>query len=375
MWFAVVLPALLLNYFGQGALLLAKPETAESPFFHMVPHWALLPLVLLSACATIIASQAVISGAFSLTRQATLLGFWPRVQILHTSVKEIGQIYVPSINWILMLATIGLVLGFRSSSNLAAAYGIAVTTTMVITTLLAFIVARNRWGWPLAAAVSATAVLLAIDLTFFGANLVKVAHGGWFPLLVAGGIFVLMTTWKRGRELLGERIKTQLVPLEDFFEIMRIERPARVPGSAVFMTSNPEGTPPALMHNFHHNRVVHEQVILLTLVTEEVARVDESERVQVEDLGEGFVRIIAHFGFIEIPDIPELLAREDTPTPPLQFTSFFLGRETVLAKGEHEMAPWRQRLFGFMSRASLGATAFFNVPSDRVMEVGSQIEL
>ena len=373
MWFAVVLPALVLNYFGQGALLISDPSAAHNPFFRMVPHWALLPL--LSTLATIIASQAVISGAFSLTRQATMLGYWPRVQILHTSAKEIGQIYVPSINWILMLATIGLVLGFETSSNLAAAYGIAVTTTMVITSLLAYIVARHDWGWKLWTAGGLTALFLTVDVTFFGANIVKVAQGGWFPLLIASGVFVLMTTWKRGRELLGERIKSQIVPLSDFFELMRIERPARVPGSAVFMTSNPEGAPPALMHNFHHNRVVHEQVILLTLVTEEVARVDDDKRVQVEDLGEGFVRIIAYFGFMETPDIPELLAREDTPTPPLQFTTFFLGRETVLARAEHEMAAWRQRLFGFLSRTSLGATAFFNVPADRVMEVGSQIEL
>ena len=374
-WFVLVLPALLLNYFGQGALLLVHPEAIKNPFYLMAPRWALYPLVIMATMATIIASQAVISGAFSLTRQATMLGFWPRVQIQHTSAKEIGQIYVPSINWVLMLATIGLVLGFKSSTNLAAAYGIAVTTTMVITTALAYIVARHVWGWKLWTSVSLTVFFLVIDLAFFGANLIKVEQGGWFPLMVAGGVFLLMTTWQKGRQVLGAQIREKIVPLDDFFELMRIERPHRAPGSAVFMTSNPAGTPPALLHNFQHNRVVHEQVMLLTIVTEEVSHVDDADRVSVEELPEGFVRIIAHYGFMEDPDLVALILREDTPTPPIQHTTFFLGRETLLAEGRHGMSRWREQIFAYMSRNALRATAFFNVPPERVMELGSQVEM
>ncbi len=325
--------------------------------------------------ATIIASQAVITGAYSLTRQAMMLGFWPRVEIQHTSSREIGQIYVPSINWFLMLATIGLVLGFKSASNLAAAYGIAVTTTMVITTLLAYQVARQRWGWSKLAALSLTLGLLVIDLSFFGANAVKIAHGGWFPLVVAAGVFVVMTTWKKGRTLLGERIRAQIVPLADFFEVIRVERPARVPGTAVFMTSNAEGTPPAMMLNFLHNRVVHQRVVLLTVMTTEQARVMPDERIEIEELPEGFVRVLARYGFTEQPDIPALLEEHDIPGWSLEHTTFFLGRETVLATNGGGMAHWRDQLFGFMSRNSQRAATFFNVPPDRVVELGSQIAL
>lgn len=374
-WFVLVLPALVLNYFGQGALLLDNPSAASNPFYLAAPSWALYPLIALSTAATIIASQAVISGAFSLTRQATMLGFWPRVGIEHTSAKEIGQIYVPSINWALMLSTIALVLSFRSSSNLAAAYGIAVTTTMFITTLLAFMVARRRWGWSLLVVGALTLLFLIADGAFLGANLVKISHGGWFPLVVAAAIFTLMTTWRTGRALLGARVMAEVVPIEDFFELLRVERILRVPGTAVYMTSNPQGTPPALMLNFQHHRAVHEKVVLLTVVTEEVPRVDASERVQVEPLPEGFVRVVAHYGFMESPDVPLLLARKDTPTPPLQYTTFFLGRETLLAESGRGMSRWRKELFSFMSRNAQRAIAFFNVPPDRVVEVGAQIEL
>jgi len=280
-WFSVVLPALLLNYFGQGALLLRHPETVSNPFYQMAPTWALIPLLVLATCATVIASQAVISGAFSLTRQAAMLGYWPRVRILHTSAHEIGQIYVPLINWGLMVATISLVLGFGSSSNLAAAYGIAVTTTMVITTILAYEIARHRWGWSVPAAGGLTALFLMIDLSFFGANLFKIEQGGWLPLVIAAAVFIVMTTWKKGRELLGRNIRERLVPLEDFFEIMRIGPMTRVPGTAVFMTSSPNGTPPALMQLFLHSHAIHDQVILLTITIEESARVPESERLTV----------------------------------------------------------------------------------------------
>ncbi len=374
-WFAFVGPALILNYFGQGALLLSDPSAAENPFYRMVPSWALYPTVALATAATIIASQAVISGAFSLTRQATMLGYWPRVTIRHTSAHEIGQIYVPSINWLLMAATIGLVIGFDSSTSLAAAYGIAVTATMVITTLLAFVVARYRWGWPAPIAVGITLVLLVVDLAFFGANIVKFADGGWFPIAAGLLVFLLMATWKKGRAVLARRAVEQLVPLEDFFEVMRIELPARVPGTAIFMTSTPAGTPPALIHNFQHNRVVHEQVLLLTVVTEESSNVAEKDRVTVERLDHGFTRLIARYGFMETPDIPKLLARSDVPAHIPSHTTFFLGRETLLAEGKHGLMPWRGRLFAAMARNAIQATVFFRVPADRVMEVGAQVEL
>jgi KUP system potassium uptake protein len=372
-WLVVAGPALLLNYFGQGALLIGDPKAVENPFFLSAPRWALYPLVVLSVFAAVIASQAVISGAFSLTRQATMLGFWPRVEVQHTSAREIGQIYVPTINWMLMLAAIALVLGFRTSSNLAAAYGIAVTTTMVITTLLAYVVARHQWGWSRFTALSLTSVFVAIDLSFFGANALKIAHGGWFPLLVGGAIFLLMTTWKKGRELLGQRIMAQVIPLEDFWELLRVEFPARVPGTAVFMTSNAEGTPPALMQNFHLNRVVHQEVILLTVTTTEEPRVNAAERVSVQVLEQGFKRVVARYGFLEHPDVPALLLRHDITKWPVEHCTFFLGRETVLPAAHGGMARWRQHLFSFMTRNSQRAATFFNVPPDRVMEIGSQI--
>lgn len=373
-WFALVLPALLLNYFGQGALLMRDPTAVSNPFYRMAPEWALYPLILLSTAATIIASQAVISGAFSLTRQATMLGFWPRTRIEHTSAQEMGQIYVPSVNWALMVATIALVLVFGSSSNLAAAYGIAVTTTMLITTALAFVVARRRWGWSLAAAGALTVLFLLADLAFLGANLVKIGQGGWLPLVVAGGMLALMTTWRKGRALLGERVREQLVSLADFFEVLRVERIVRVPGTAVYMTSNPEGTPPALMLNFQHHRAVHQQAVLLTILTEEVPRV-RTERVQTEELREGFVRVIARYGFMETPDVPALLNGKGGFSVPMSYTTFFLGRETVLAENGQHMWQWRKRLFALMSRNAQWAPAFFNLPPDRVVEVGAQITL
>jgi KUP system potassium uptake protein len=374
-WLFFVAPSLVLTYFGQGALLLQDPSVAVNPFYKAAPTWALYPLLTLATMAAIIASQAVVSGAFSYTRQGMMLGFWPRLDIRHTSATHIGQIYVPFVNWALMAACIGLVLGFGSSSRLAAAYGIAVTTTMVITTLLAFVVARYRWGWSLIAAASLTLLFLVADLGFFGANLTKVAHGGWFPLVIAGFIFLLMTTWKRGRDLMGEKFRSQMVPLNDFYELILIERPARVPGTAVFMTSNTEGTPPALMQNFLHNRVVHKHVILLTIITTEQPRVMPDERVRVEDLPEGFTRVVARFGFMESPDIPQLLDDCELPNWSIEHTTFFLGRETVLAQGREGMARWRESIFSFMGRNSQRAPAFFNIPSDRVMEIGSQISL
>jgi len=374
-WLALVVPALLVNYFGQGALLITSPLSVENPFYRLAPSWALVPLLFLATMATIIASQAVISGAYSLTRQAIMLGYWPRSQVRHTSAHEVGQIYVPSINWLLMIATLALVIGFRSSSALASAYGIAVTTTMVITTLLAYQVARHRWHWKLHWALLLTAGLLTIDLAFFGANAAKIEHGGWVPLLVAGIIYLSMATWKRGRQLVGERIRATIVPLEDFFELLRLERPERPPGTAVFMTSNAQGTPPALLQNFLHNRVVHEQVVLMNVSITDNAYEPEGERVTIEDLPMGFVRVIARFGFMDDADVPKLLEKHGIPGWSLDHTTFFLGRETVLAEGRSGMTRWRELWFAFMSRNAQGATTFFALPPDRVVELGSQIAI
>jgi KUP system potassium uptake protein len=374
-WLVLAGPALVLNYFGQGALLLADPSAIENPFFLSAPRWALYPLVVLSVFAAVIASQAVISGAFSLTRQATMLGFWPRVEVQHTSAREIGQIYVPTINWMLLMAAIALVLGFRTSSNLAAAYGIAVTTTMVITTLLAYVVARHHWGWSVLSAASLTIAFLCLDFAFFGANALKIMHGGWFPLVIGAAIFLLMLTWKRGREILAQRFRSEIVPLEDFWELIRVERPARVPGTGVFMTSNAEGTPPSLMQNFTLNRVVHQEVILLTIQTTEQPRVPEDERVRIDEFEQGFKRVVARYGFMEQPDVPVLLAREGISRSPVEHCTFFLGRETVLTGRGGGMARFRQHIFAFMTRNSQRAATFFNVPPERVMEIGSQVRL
>jgi KUP system potassium uptake protein len=376
-WFVLVLPALLLNYFGQGALLLAQPEAIEHPFFLMAPGWLLYPLVILTTVATVIASQAVISGAFSLTRQAVQLGYLPRLEIRHTSGTQIGQIYLPAINWALMLACIGLVAGFRTSSNLAAAYGVAVTTDMVFTTLLFAVVARTIWKWSLPATVSLTAALLVVDLGFWGANLPKVPHGGWFPLVVAGLMFTLLTTWKLGRQILGERLQEGLVPMDDFLQHIRQTPPGRVPGTAVYMYSMPGGTPPALVQNLEHNKVLHQRIVLLTIVTKEIPYVDATDRVLLEPLGEHFYRITANYGFAEEANVPALL--EDIQLDGGAFilgeTTFFLGRERLFATARPGMAIWRERLFSRVARNALGATAFFHVPPERVVEVGRQIEL
>jgi KUP system potassium uptake protein len=374
-WFALVLPSLVLNYLGQGALVLRDPAAASNPFFRMVPTWGLYPAIALSTAATIIASQALISGAFSLTRQALMLGYMPRVQVLHTSAREIGQVYVPGINWMLMLATIGLVLGFGSSTALAAAYGIAVTLTMVITTLLAYVVARHLWKWSLGAAVGLTLLFLVADAAFLFANLLKIKDGGWFPLLVGAAIFTVMTTWKTGRVLVGRAFREQMVPLNDLFELLHVERPARPPGTAVFMTSNREGTPPALLINFVHNRIVHQHVILLTLVTEDVARVADEERATIEPLEHGFCRVVGRFGFLEEPDVPYFLKRANVPDYVPEYTTFFLGRETVIPTDRAGMAIWRERLFAVLSRNAQPATTFYHLPPERVVELGSQIAI
>jgi KUP system potassium uptake protein len=376
-WFALVLPALLLNYFGQGALLLSDPAHAVNPFFHMVPDFALYPMIALSTAATVIASQAVISGAFSLTRQSVQLGYSPRVLIEHTSHEEIGQIYVPSTNWALMIATIVLVLQFRTSSNLAAAYGVAVTSTMVLTTALAYFVARNRWGWKRGPAALVTAFFLVFDLAFFGSSLVKVPHGGWVPLVIALALFVMMTTWKRGRELLQVRLAESAMPLQDLLLRVLSDRPRRIRHAAVFMTGDPTGTPPALLHNLEHNEVLHQPVVLLTVQTLEVPYVPTGERLEVSSLEAGFHRVVARYGFMQDPSVPEIVERlrEHGLDLKVEEITFFLGGENVVATRLPGMAIWREKLFAFMTKNALRATDFFRIPPSRVIEVRMQVEI
>jgi KUP system potassium uptake protein len=376
-WFAVALPALGLNYFGQGALLLADPAAAHNPFYRLAPSWGLYPLVLLATLATIIASQAVISGAFSLTRQAIQLGYSPRIAVTHTSSDEEGQIYIGPVNWSLMVACCGLVLGFGASTHLAAAYGMAVTTTMVITTVLLYVLARKRWHWSRLAAGALAALFLPVDLAFLAANAIKIEHGGWFPLLVALAVFTLLSTWKRGRQVLGRRLRETALPLESFLADLAAQRVTRVPGTAVFLTGDPEGTPHALLHNLNHNHVLHEQVILLTVDTAEVPYVPSRERLEVKELGQGFRRIVAHYGFMQDPNVPGVLALASTPEFPMEpmRTTYFLGREKLIPAGRSGMARWRERLFAFLSRSAEGATTFFRIPPNRVVELGAQIEL
>ena len=373
-WYGLVLPSLLLNYFGQGALLLRSPVAIDNPFYRLTPGWMLWPMLLVATLATIIASQAVITGVFSLVRQASMFGYWPRVRVAHTSSDVAGQIYVPSVNWAMMVGTVVMVLGFGASTRLAAAYGIAVTATMVLTTLLAFLVAWQLWKWPLAVAVPLTLALLAVDLSFFSANAVKVRSGGWVPLAIAFVAWILMTSWHRGRQMLGEQVRENLVPLDDFWELMRVERPARVPGTAVFMTSNAIGTPPALLHNFMHNHVVHQKVILLTVTIDEAARVPRERRLTVEPLSEGFVRIMARFGFIEPPDVPRALEQAALPGHYPEHTTYFLGREAVISARRRRESV-RLRLFSALSNNATNATDFFNLPPDRVIEIGARVVL
>jgi KUP system potassium uptake protein len=376
-WFIVALPALLLNYFGQGALLLSTPDAVENPFFRLAPAWALYPLVALATAAAVIASQALITGAYSLGMQAVQLGYAPRIEIDHTSAHEFGQIYVPSINWVLMAACIGLVLGFRSSTGLAAAYGIAVTTTMVITTLLFYVVTRERWGWSRARAVAIAGGFLVIDTAFLAANVPKIPHGGWFPLLVAAVVFTLMSTWQAGRALLGKRMRETILPLDDFLGNIALHPPQRVPGTAVFLYRNPNGTPPALLHNLKHNHVLHAQVVVLFVETAEVPHVDPAERVETTRLDEGFFRMIVRFGFMEDPVVPPGRAAVEVPgldLAPLK-TTFVLGRETLIPTERPGMALWREKLFTIMARNARSAASFFKLPPNRVIELGAQIEL
>jgi len=376
-WFALVLPALMLNYFGQGALLLIDGDAARQPFFLLAPSWALFPLVGIATAAAIIASQALISGAFSLTQQAIQLGYAPRLDIEHTSSHEMGQVYVPQVNWALMISTILIVIGFGSSSALAAAYGIAVTMTMVITAMLLHVIAVERWKWPKPMAFAITFVFLTIDLTFFGANLLKLFQGGWLPILIGAFIFTVMTTWKTGRRVVAERLVARAIGIDHFLSAITAAPPIRVPGTAVFMTAQPRGIPPALAHNLRHNKMLHEHVVLLTVGTAQVPHVADDDRITVDALGYGIFSVRLLYGFMEDPHVPNALhsARAlGLDIDPGDIT-YFLGRETILVTGRRGMARWRERLFVVMTRNAVRATAFFRLPPERVVELGVQVEI
>jgi KUP system potassium uptake protein len=376
-WFFIVAPALMLQYLGQGALLIRDPEKAVNPFYLLAPKWMLYPLVALATMATIIASQAMISGAFSLTRQAIQLGYLPRMEIIHTSAAEIGQIYMPTVNWALMMATIVLVIGFGSSSAIAGAYGVAVSTTMIITTILAYVVARGLRGWGRLAAGLVTAGFLIADAAFLTANYFKIAAGGWFPLLIAGVVFTVMTTWRRGRELLSAKLREGALSPELFIQSLRARPPIRVPGTAVFMHRNPDAIPSSLLHSLKHYKALHERVILLTIATEEVSHVRPVERLRVEELGEGIHRVHARYGYMEDIDVPALLATaadQGLVIAPME-TTYFLGRETlIVTKRPSGMAQWREKIFASMMRNAESAARFFRLPPNRVVELGAQIE-
>ncbi|MFA7239807.1 MAG: potassium transporter Kup [Sulfuricellaceae bacterium] len=376
-WFGFVLPALLLNYFGQGALILVEPAAVQNPFYHSAPDWALYPLVALSTLATVIASQAVISGAFSVTRQAMQLGFVPRVEVQHTSEKEQGQIYLPGVNWGLAAAVAVLVLGFKSSNNLAAAYGIAVTGDMVITSILATIVVARVWGWGWTRAVLLFSCFLAIELTFLFANIHKIPDGGWFPLVMGLVVFTLMTTWKRGRQLLYRRLEAEAIDLRPFIESIVLGLPTRVAGTAVFLTPNPNGVPHALLHNLKHNKVLHEKIVLVTVLIKDIPHVPIEERIAVEQLADEFYRVTIHYGFMDGPNLPrdlELCMHYGLMLDMMD-TSFFIGRETLIPRANSEMALWREKLFISMFRNAGSATNFFKLPPNRVVELGTQVIL
>jgi len=376
-WFALVLPALVLNYMGQGALVLKDPTLIRQPFFSMAPDWGLIPLVVLTTAATVIASQAVISGAFSLTRQAVQLGYLPRLTIHQTSEKQAGQIYVPAVNAALLVACIGLVLGFRNSSSLAAAYGVAVTTDMVFTTLLFGVVVYARWGWGALATGALVAFFLVIDLGFWVANLPKIPAGGWFPLIIAGAMFILMTTWKAGRRILADHMEKRSMSVAEFVAAVSEEPPHRVPGTAVYMDSSSRGAPRTLLHNLKHNKVLHQQVVLLHVATLDVPRARPEERVSVRPVGESMYRVRFAFGFSEDPDVHARLSGlqlDGEPVRPMELT-YFLGRERLIPSRRPGMSLWREKLFAIMSRNATGATAYFRIPPGQVVELGMQLEI
>jgi KUP system potassium uptake protein len=378
-WFSLVAPALVLNYFGQGALLMLDPEAVRNPFYLLFPAWALVPMIVLATAATVIASQAVISGAYSITKQAVQLGFLPRIAIVHTSAREIGQVYLPLVNWVLCASVIAAVVGFGSSSRLAGAYGVAVTATMLVDTLLTFFVIRYRWNYPLALCIAATGFFVVIDLAFFGATLLKIADGGWFPLAIGAVVFTVMTTWRRGRELLFVRLNEQSVPLRPFLESLFREPPKRVPGTAVYLTATPDATPHALLHSLKHYQVLHERNVFLTVEFRDVPHVTFEERVVCEKLGSGCWRVRVRYGFMNRPDITlalELCGALGLDFDPME-TSFFLSRQLIVPGGEAAggMALWRDRMFAAMARNAGNITDYFNIPPNRVIELGTRVQI
>lgn len=376
-WFGFVMPAILINYLGQGALLLTHGDdqiVRSNPFFHMVPETMLLPLVIMATIAAVVASQAVITGVFSVTRQAIQLGLLPRMEIVHTNEKSMGQIYVPAVNWILMLFVVGLILSFQSSSAIAAAYGVAVSLTMVLELGLLFVVARKVWNWgPLG--IGMLVIFMLVDLAFFSSNALKIPQGGWFPLVMAGGLVAIMSTWRRGRKLIAEAIQNQGMPLDVF--MMATEGVPRVDGTAIFLTRTPEGIPHTLLHNLKHNKVLHKRVVMLSLVVEDVARVPDEDRVEVTDFGQGFYRVVARFGFVEDTEVPHVLSLCNAHGLEFEMmdTTFFLGRETLLPSKKPGMAMWREHLFSWMWKNATRAMDFLRLPPNRVVELGTQVEI
>jgi len=377
-WYALVLPSLLLNYFGQGALLLDRPDMAFNPFYALVPEVMLYPMVALATMATVIASQAMISGVYSLTQQAVQLGYCPRIHIVNTSAETKGQIYLPGVNNAMMVACLGLVLAFKSSSGLAGAYGIAVTATMGITSVIYFYVVHTLWRWPYWKTIPLIALFLVFDVTYLGANLLKVFDGGWFTLTVAGLIMLAMLTWRDGKQALGKQFAAMSLPVDLFLDsLVATSRPLRIPGTGVFMSVSSTGTPITLLHHYKHNKVLHEQLLLLSIISAEMPFVPRSSRLTVTSLGHGFFRIIARYGFMQTPSVPEILglAKAHGLDIQMQSTTFYLGRETLLTGGPARMAAWRKSLFAYMSRNAWNATTFFGIPPGRVVELGSQVEL
>lgn len=376
-WYKIVFPCLVLNYFGQGAYLIANPNGVENLFFKLCPSWAMFPVIVLATLATIIASQAVISGTFSLTRQAVQLGFLPRLEIIHTSNEKIGQVYVPLINGWLLLGTILLILGFKQSTNLASAYGIAVSATMVITTILTGFVAYRVWNMKLKYVIWAALFFLVIELSFLFSNLFKFYQGGYIPILIAGLIFIVMLIWKKGRNILRVNLETQAFGVDLFLNDVVNRKPLRVPGIAIFLTGNPYGIPRTLLHNFKHNKILHEQIVLLTVRTEEVPRITDEERISFESLGQGFYRVMVKYGFSENPDIPKILKsieNDELNFNPMK-TTYFLGRETLLIGNSKGFEKWRKKIFVFLSHNAFDATQFFKIPPNAVIELGIQVQL
>jgi len=376
-WFSLVFPALILNYFGQGALLIANPKALENPFYLLAPAWALYLMVVLATAATVVASQATISGTYSLTKQAIQLDYLPRMQVQQTSAKEIGQIYIPGANLVLLLVIVAVVIGFGSSSKLASAYGVAVTGTMLVTTFLTFFVVRFGWGYPLALCIAATGFFILVDVAFFSSALLKIVEGGWFPLALGAIVFVVMTTWRRGRVLAIAAQRRTSIPLAPFLESLSAHPPIRVSGTAVFMAGDPEGVPNALLHNLKHFKVLHERVVFLTVVTRNIPWVPASERVAVEPLGQGFYRLRVHFGFMDRPDVSATLdlCKDCGLAFDLMQTTFFLSRTTVIPTPKEGMALWREHLFAAMARNARTAADYYNIPANCVIELGTKIEI